>query len=545
MDTRARAILKIGDEMFSNKGRVDSLWQEIALNFYPSRADFTEKRNDGQEYSDHLFTSYPILARRELGNLISANLRDQSKKWVSIHVHDETLDKGDRERAFLEYMTDIHWRGLYDPGARLIKATKETDHDFVTFGNGVIHGTPNIRGDGPLYKAYHLRDNVWSENSEGVVDNNHRNWDPTARQLKMLFPKKVSKNVEKAFEKEPEKKFNCRHVLVPSRIYEPDSKNGKRFPFTSLYVERETETVLEEVGVNFFQYVIPRWEVVSGSPFGRSMATDIALPDSRTMQVVVRTLREAGEKFVDPPLIAIADAIRNDISTYAGGITVAEMEYDEKLGEVLRPLSQDRGGMPIGFEIAEALREDIRNGFLLDKIQLPQAGKDMTAFEVRRRIEEHIRASAPINEPIEQEYNTPLCELNFNILREGGAFPLDEMPETLSGKDLRYEFRSPLSDLAEQNEAEVYLDVMNRILVPAASIDPAQLENVDMTESTRDAMRSAGWKAEWFKDKEAVEQKRDEIAKAQQMQQGMEAMDRLGQVAEQGGNASKAINEAE
>ena len=74
MDQRAREVIKIGDRLFDNKRNVDSLWQEIALNFYPERADFTAKRNDGEEFADHLFSSYPVIARRELANVFSGYL---------------------------------------------------------------------------------------------------------------------------------------------------------------------------------------------------------------------------------------------------------------------------------------------------------------------------------------------------------------------------------------------------------------------------------------------------------------------------------------
>ena len=88
MEQRARDIVKIGNKLFDQKHEMDSLWQEIALNFYPERADFTTKRNAGEEFSDHLFSSYPVLARRELGNMLAASLRPRSQKWFSLHVDD-------------------------------------------------------------------------------------------------------------------------------------------------------------------------------------------------------------------------------------------------------------------------------------------------------------------------------------------------------------------------------------------------------------------------------------------------------------------------
>jgi hypothetical protein len=540
LDTRARELVKIGNKLFGDKREVDSLWQEIAYNFYPERADFTDERSWGDEFSDHLFSSIPSLARRELGNLMSANLRPQSQKWFSVHVDDIDLNNSDQERRFLEHITDMQWRAMYEPRANLIRATKETDHDYVAFGNGVIYVTLNTDGNGLLYRNYHLRDCAWSDNEEGKVDAVYRKWKPTARQLERIFPDTVSQEVKKAVTKDPEKVFDCMHVVVPSRVY----KNDKKFPYTSLYVETATEKVLEEVGLNLFPYVVPRWMTVSGSPYGRSMATSIALPDGRTMQVIVRTLREAGEKYVDPPMIAIADAIRGDIPLYPGGITIADAEYDERLGEVLRPISQDRGGFPIGMEVAAALREDIKHAFFLDKIQLPQTNHEMTAFEVRRRVEEHIRAVSPLFEPIESQYNAPLCELTFGMLMENKVFPVDQMPDSLAGRNVRFTFQSPLAALAEQGEAATFVDVVQRILLPVAQVDPAQVENVDMTTALRDAMRSAGWKADWFKPVEQVEAMREQMQQAQQMMAELQGGQQMAQIAATGGQAAQSFNEA-
>lgn len=544
MQSRMREMLSIGDAMFGRKKTVDSLWQEIALNFYPERADFTTVRNEGDEYSDHLYSSYPVLARRELGNLLSANLRPQSTKWFSLHVEDADLDEESAERKFLEYLRDIQWKAMYEASTGFVRATKQADHDYATFGNAVIMATPNSTVNGLLYRNFHLRDCAWSENADGAIDCMHRNWNPTARQLKNLFGDKVSNEVKKACEKEPEKAINCRHILVPSRLYEYEGKTGKKYPFTSLYVERETENTLEEVGQGYFPYVVPRWMTVSGSVYGRSMATGIALPDGRTMQVVVRTLREAAEKYVDPPMIAIADAIRGDIPLYAGGITIAEMEYDERLGEVLRPITQQAGNMPVGFEIAGALREDIKHAFFLDRLQLPEQGKDMTAFEVRHRIEEHIRSASPLFEPVEKDYNAPLCDVTFQILMQHGAFPVDRMPDALRGADVKFSFRSPLADMSEQGEAATFVDVLTRIVAPAAQIDPAQIENVNLTESTRAAMRASGWKAEWFNPAELVDQKRQQLQEAAQVASAMQAGTMGGQMVEQAGKAGMAVKEA-
>jgi hypothetical protein len=547
MDERAREVIRIGDGLFRKKESVDALWQEIAYNFYPKMASFTTERDQGEEYADHAFSSYPFIARRELGNALSEYLRPD--KWLSIHVDDEEIDNDEANRAFLEYLTEIQWRAMTDPAANLVTAMTPHDHDFAAFGNAVVQYSANQDLDALLFSNHHLRDVVWAENANHKIDAVWRNWSPTARQLKKLFPKTVSKEVHKACGsdgdngKDPEKPFRCRHVILPSRMYDYQTKGGKKFPFVSLYVELESETVLEEVGQSHLGYVIPRWQRVAGSVFGTSMATDVLLPDGRTLQVMMRTLREAGEMYVNPPMIQIGDAIRGDIAYYPGGITTADVEYDSKIGDVLRPVSQNSSGFPIGIELAAAIKEDIRRGFFLDKIQLPETNSKMTATEVRRRIQEHIRSAAPISKPIQQESNYPLCDGVFQVLLENGLDQIiqEKMPESLDGMELKFKFRSPVDELQEQNEAELYLDNRDRILFPAAQLDPSILEVVDLAGATRDALRSNGWKAKHFKPKEAIEQRRAQMEQEAQANKVMQELAAGGQIAEQAGKGIDAL----
>ena len=540
----AADVLKLGESLFQKKRNIDTLFQEIALNFYPERADFTDEFSVGEEFAQDLFTSVPVLARRELGNMMSASSRPAGQRWLGQHVNDIELDRQDDVRAFLDLISEIQWRAMYEKRANFVRATKAADHDFVAFGNAVIHLGLNSDANGLLYRSYHIRDNAWSENAEGKIDVNFRKWKPTARQLEQLWPKTISKEVKKAVTKDPEKTFDVWHAMLPSRIYPFKNGRGKEFPFVSAFIEKETENVLEEFGTPRFQYIIPRWQVVSGSQYGRSMATAVMLPDGRTMQAVVRTIREAGEKYVDPPMIQIADAIRGDVALYAGGITTADMEYDERFGDVLRPISQDRGGMPIGFEIAEGLKADIASGFFLDKIQLPEVRVEMTAFEVRRRLEEMIRSQSPIFEPINEDYNAQIAESTFELLLANGAFPMDEMPEVLDGMETSFQFRSPLSDMEEQHDAEVFLDVRDRILGPSAQIDPAQIAQVNWDEATRDAMKAAGWKTRWLNPIDAVEQERQRLAQQAEIQQGIDTIGAGGAAAEQAANAVQALEQA-
>lgn len=534
MDQRARDLIKIGDGLFTRRSGLMSLWQEIAEQIYVERADFTANRSDGAMFADNLFGSFPLIARRELGNAFGAMLRPRSAPWFGVHVHDERLDRGKDERAYLEYLTHVQWRAMYDPDARFVDATKQADHDLAAFGNAVIWAGLNSTRSALLHVCHHLRDCAWSENADGEIDALWRKWNPTARQLSELFGDKVSRAVRDAVRSDPDTRIACYHIVVPTRLYQPEARRGARsFPFTCLYVEQDGDTVLEEKGEAWFPYVVPRWATVSGTQYARSPATEIALPDARTFQVVIRTLREAGEKHVDPPMLATVDALRSDIQLYAGGITTVDIEYDERTGEALRPVDRNPGAMPIGFDIAAELKNDIRLGFFLDKLTLPPVdpGK-FTAYEFQKRVEQMAREGAPIFEPIEDNYNAPLCRLDFTILKANGAFGgIETVPPSLRGADINFTFRSPFREATEQAKAGLFADGLQRVVLPAAQADPAQLENVDLTQSVQDSLRGLGWPSTWIKD--AVKVKAAQAAMAQQktMAAGMAAAHAAGNAA--------------
>lgn len=543
-DSRAKELIQQADRLFTGAKLRNSLWQEIAENFYPERADFDTRRTAGEETQDHLFGSFPPLARRELANLFASMLRPRAINWFSLHVGDEDRDEDKQARTYLEYMDGVMRRAMYDPDARFVPVTRMADHDFATFGNCVLEVGLNSKRDALLYRNHHLRDCVWSENADGQVDSLYRQFDWTARQLVGLFGNKVSSEVQKAFKDEPDRKFKICHMSVPGRVYKPDRGGKREMPWTVLYVEKDTETVLEETPEPWFRFAVPRWHCEPGTPYAISPATTSILPDARTFQVVIRTLREAAEMAVNPATAGVADAFRSDAEFLPGGFTAIDAEMAEQMGGVDKLFAPVYGGMNGGelrpaFEIAAALRDDIRLGFFLDKVNLPDINtKTMTAFEFQQRMREHIRQSAPLFEPVADEYNARVCELTFEVLQSVGAFgPREDIPEALSGQRVEFDIRSPLYEAEGQAKSGLFAHVLQTVIGPAMQVDPAQAAQFNLTEAVRDSMQGLDVPAEWLNAIEDVQKAQAALAEQKKMQAGIEAMGA-------GGEAGKAVGDA-
>lgn len=549
-DSRAKELIKQGEQLFSKRAPLLSLWQDIADNFYPERADFTVCRNIGDEFGMGLTTSYPLLARRELGSLISSMMRPSNEEWFEVSVaRDDKLDNAGRE--WLQWATGLQRRAMYDQVTQFLRATKEADNDYATFGQAVLSTRLNRNRDALLYRSYHLRDVVWCENSEGMADNVHRKWKPSIRDLIAQFGVEqnghihgVHSTVKSKGEQDAYHQVECRHVILPSDLYDTGSgPNGKRWktPYVSVFVDLENEHILEEVGVNYNEYTIPRWQTVSGSQYAYSPCTVAALPDARLIQAMTLVLLEAGEKAVNPPMIATQDIIRSDISIYAGGVTWVDRDYDERLGEALRPMIQDTSGIPLGFEMRSDIKAQIAEAFYLNKINLPPPQKDMTAFEVGQRVQEYIRGAMPLFEPMEMDYNANLCMNTFEVLQGAGAFgSVFDMPESLRGQDVRFKFTSPLYEAAEKQKGRTFLET-KAMLAEAAAIDPGSAAMFDVREALRDTLEAIGTPAKWLLSETEMADAEAQIQQKQQMQEMLAGLQAGGQVAEQAGKAAQAL----
>ena len=536
MDQSLTILLSQGEQLFNKRSALMSFWQDVAENFYPERADFTQSVNWGAGFEDGLSTSYPSLIRRELGNAFGAMLRPTNKEWFHLRTDNYDHLSGDA-RQWLEAAERQQRRLMYTRESAFLRAVKEGDHDYATFGQCAISTELNKDATGLLYRCWPLRDVAWCEGPAGEVDNVYRRWRPAARELSRMFPR-VAPEVTRLAEKEPYAEVNVWHCVVPSYAFREDK--FKRYPYVSVFVDVDNKFELEAVGAWQVPYTIPRWQTLSGSQYAYSPATVVALPDARLLQSMARVLLDAGEKAVTPPMVAIKEALRSDVNVYAGGITWASAEYDERLGEVLRPITQDRSGLPLGLEMQQDTRSMLSEAFYINKLSLPPPDKDMTAFEVGQRVQEHIRQILPVFEPTETEYNGALCEKTFNVLLRAGAFgSVQNLPKDLRGAAIEFKFVSPLHDALDRQRGQAFMEA-RAMLLEAAEIDPSVVPVLDAKVALREALVGIGTPAKWLRSESDVAQIEAQAVQRQQQQLAIEQAQGVAQAAKTAGEAGRA-----
>jgi hypothetical protein len=533
-----KQLIQRGLQLYNDRKAILTLWQEIAENFYPQRADFTLTRYIGQEFAQHLYSSYPIIVHRELSTSLAAMLRPRAKEWFSVSVDDEdSLTQAGKEWLF--WATKRQRSLMYDRHAQFIRATTEGDADFAAFGQCCISHEINWNTPQPhlLYRNWHLRDVAWSEDETGAVDEIYVKWKPMVKQLKRRNWN-LHEKVEKLVGIKDLEKIDCMRLVISTDQYKGQNGEGEGYPWMIVYMDVANFHIMHEQPATFRGFTLPRWQTVSGSQYAYAPSTVAGLPDARLLQAMSLTLLEAGEMSVRPPMIATQDAIRGDVQLFSGGITWADVEYDERKGDVLRPITQDRRGLPQGYNERDTQMAMLAEAFYINKLTLPPPEGDMTAFEVGQRVEEYVRAALPLFEPMEHEYNGQLCEDTFDLLLRAGAFgSIQDMPRELQGREVHFKFVSPLHDAIERKNASIFMETRD-LLAAAMELDPTAAYNVDMTGTLRDALEGVGLPA---KNMVPLDEVRAQIDEANEMA----AMQEQAELATKGGQAARDVAQAE
>ncbi|MGV2099046.1 portal protein [Rhizobium sp. 21-4511-3d] len=547
-DQQGKDLMAMDSRMFSAKESIDSLHQEIAEFFYCERADFTTKISYGSDFGSHLTDFYPTLVRRELGDQIGAMVRPADRQWFKSTTSNKDIARRRDASEYLEFMTRVNWAILYSPDSGFRRAAKEADHDWATFGMSWKQVSYNKKRDNLLFRCHHPKKMAGCEGPDGRVNHVHRKEDMKAHTMAYWFGEaKLPQAAKDALaKKDYERTFTVRHIFVPLDKYDPYRKFPKGAGWADIYVTEDGH-ILQEQPAFTFDYIVPRWATISGHFYAFSPATIIALPQARMIQRMMMTLIEAGEKRVDPPLVATEDVINSAIDISSGGITYIDSEYDERLGAALRPLDLGKD-VGLGENLIADARRLLADAFYINKLNLPQ-DRQKTAYETSQLVQEYIRNALPLFEPIEDEDALRTLDLvSEKVMRAGGYGAVDrngipvDMPEALLGQNITQEFNSTLKEARDRQVINGFHESA-ALIATAAQIDPGVTADVDVRKSFRDAFGAVpGGYADWLNDQEAADAQRAQMQK-QQAQQA--ALAQTGAVADVAGRAGQAAQEVQ
>jgi hypothetical protein len=148
---------------------------------------------------------------------------------------------------------------------------------------------------------------------------------------------------------------------------------------------------------------------------------------------------------------------------------------------------------------------------------------EMTAYEVQERMKQYRRENLPLFSPLEDDYNGQLCDATFNLGMQMGLYgSLQDVPQSLRGKDVVFQYESPLTESQNEEKANRFSQT-STLLREAAEMDAGVIDNVDFDVAIRDAIQGINAPETWLVPPEVVAERRQMDAQAAQAQAQAEA----------------------
>jgi hypothetical protein len=134
--------------------------------------------------------------------------------------------------------------------------------------------------------------------------------------------------------------------------------------------------------------------------------------------------------------------------------------------------------------------------------------------------------------------------MTFNDLFRRGVFgSVDQMPDSLSGREVKFVFDSPLTQALGEEKGQKF--AQNRdILLAASQLDPSAANMMDVKEALRDVMIGIRTPAAWLRDEETLAEMDEAQAQKQATAEMIDMAQKGGQGAESISRSIKTLGEA-
>lgn len=385
-------------------------------------ADYIVPRKNGifggiasLEMPDHVFDPTGIHANELLAATMAGTLTNRSTRWFTLKPRASFLadDKETTDRC-------DEWTDQMSAAMAESNFYGEVNENYLDLGGFGQDGLFIEAEDGwPRYAAQPVGEFVFAEDSTRRVRTFLRKFKWSAAQIVDRWGKRASAEVRKAAESsEKDKKYEVLHVLWQrhKRPVNPRAM-AKDMPIGCLYIEWESNALLEEGGYHEWPLPVTRWSKASGCVTGRGPG-HTALPILKTLSATVEQKLLAGILSIRPPLLAQQFGVIGKVRIKPAAINMVTTPASGP-GAALAPLFTGADIRPADV-LEEQFRKQVHLIFFSDLLNLPTDGPQRTAREVMIMHERMQQALGPTLGRLEYEKFNPTIERTFGIMMRGG-----------------------------------------------------------------------------------------------------------------------------
>jgi hypothetical protein len=488
---------------------VETVWRDCFDFTYPLRGSGIQgtvlTANSGQDRQARLLDSTAADSCNTLASNIMSGLTPSSALWFALDVGNES----DEERRWLDESATLLWENIHM--ANFDAEAFEACLDICCAGMFALFIDEDTERGGFTFHQWPLAEVYCaSTRADGRVDIVHRPYKLTAEQAAREFGiDNVPESIRRALEKQPDVLFDFLHVIQPRANAQPGGKFAKKLPIESCHIALAEKMEVRESGYHEMPIVVPRWLRVPRSIYaiGPMYA---ALPDVRNLNQMKFFGLAAADIAVSGMWLAVDDGILNPRTVKIGARKVIVAADKDSF----TPLSS--GG---DFNLSEALiaklQGAIRKTLMADQL-VPQDGPQMTAEEVRVRVDMVRKLLGPIYGRLQAEYLKPLIERCFGLASRAQIFT--PAPESLRTRNYSVRYVSPMARAQKLDEVQA-IEAVFTSAGQFAAFDPTIIDQLDPREAIKRMIEGRGAPDAILRTPEAIQQITDQRAEAQRQSQ--------------------------
>jgi hypothetical protein len=478
----AKSVCERHATMKRRRSVVDNVFQEIKDLVRPDTSDFTGSFTMPADSRRRVYDSTAIWSLDQLTSGLHSYLTNPVDRWFSFGVTGVPISRlSASAKSYLEICADIVFAHYAAPASAFNPSVHEVYMDLSAFGTGAIYQWMDMETMQLRFRSYPMAD-IWiDEDAGGKVDTVQRRVRWTIRQCKKEWaqlPEKMAKMGDDEW-------VQVIHEVRPRKDRDPNSYLSSNKAYSSCYVCIDTQELVSEGGYDWMPYAVPRWTTVAGELYGRGPTLSV-LPEIRMVNAMSKTMIQAAQKMVDPPLMVEDDGYMLPVRTMPGGLNIRRPG-----AEPILPLPTAQR-IDVGVDMIEQRREMIRRGYYVDWLIRPSKKERQTAEEIRDDRNQMLSMLAPVVGRQQGELCGPQVMLSFNLLNRHQMLP--PMPAELQGMNLELVYISPAAKaqstvrgqglMAYLNQITQLLPIMPNIL-DSINADALNEELIDVTDVTR------------------------------------------------------------
>lgn len=507
-------------------------WREIARYMIPRRYQWLitpNKGNRGSPINQNIIDTTPTVALRVLASGMMSGITSPSRVWFKLGTDNDEVNSDGDVKAWLDEAQKRMSRVMAESNYYNAKAIQY--QDIAAFGTAPLIIDEDydniIRCYNPAAGEYYC------DNSDKLmVDVLYREFTFTTKQIADKFGlENCSEDIRGAIRTGgaslTREKIVC-HAIEPNDDYTVGAPGTKGMKYREVYWEWGSgdQLTLSIKGYHEFPGSVPRWDIVSNDPYGRSPCMD-ALGDVIQLNVMTKRKAQGIDKMVNPPLLADSQLKNEPASTLPGAITYIQGAAN---GVGFKPIYEVKPDLQYMVQDIKEIQARIKATLFNDLfMMISQLDTVRTATEIDARKEEKLIQLGPVLERFQNESLDPEIDRIFNIMLRKKLFP--PIPSALRGVNLKIEYVSMLAE-AQKAVSTASIERLYQFIGNLAAIDPSVIDNVDVDMTIEEYGTLLGVPPDLMRDKKIVAAIRAAKAKAAQAQQAMAAAPAANQAAQ-------------